>query len=173
MGRPKKASATIDTVEQANAALHSLLCAQVELEKYVGAADLARAAATAKYETAIDGQRERIADLTLQLQTFYMANYKALETEGRKSVQLTYGVLGRRMGKPTLKPLNRSWTWAAVKVKLREAWAGKFFRAVEPEVDKDLIKADLTAEQLRDVGLKVEQDEAFFVEVDRSKLGDL
>jgi len=86
MARPKKASVEIESIDQANEALRALLVAEVELEKHVGATDLARAAATAKYEAQIDACKERIADLKLQLQTWYMGRTKELETGGRKSV---------------------------------------------------------------------------------------
>lgn len=170
MARPKKASATLESIEDANRALHALLIAEVELEKQQGAMDLERAAATTKYEKKIDEQRAAIADLTQQLQTWYMAHHKDLETDGLKSVKLAYGVIGRRIGNPTLKPLNRSWTWGAIGVKLRSIYNARFFKAQEPEIDRGLVRAELTAEQLAAVGLKVEQEERFYVETDRSVL---
>ena len=84
MARPKKASATLETVEQAEQALKALLIADVELEKYKGAADIARAAATSAYETQIDASRERAADLRLQLQNWYMGGLKELERDGQE-----------------------------------------------------------------------------------------
>jgi len=61
----------------------------------------------------IDTHKAAIADLTLQLQTFYMANHKELERDGRKSVRLAYGVIGRRLGQPTLK-MSRLRKWPAL-----------------------------------------------------------
>lgn len=173
MARPKKTSVELASIEDANQAIRALLGAEVELEKQQGAMDLARAAATAKYEKAIDAQKTAIADLTLQLQNFYMARTGELEKAGRKSIQLAYGVIGRRLGQPVIKPLNRSWTWAAIAVQLRSIYRDRFFHPpAEPRPDKEKLRKDLTVDELHKVGLKVEQDENFFVETDRTTLGE-
>jgi|GEM_PF-3560857 len=172
MGRPKKATAELTSIEDANRALHALLLAEVELEKQSGALDLARAAASAKFEKPIDAQRAAIADLTLQLQTYYMAHHKDLEKNGSKSIRLAFGVIGRRLGQPVLKPLNRAWTWGSIAVKLRSIYNARYFHPpAEPKPDKDLIRQELNEDQLAACGLKTEQDENFFVETDRSTIG--
>ena len=174
MARRRKASVELASLEDANRAIRELLQAEVELEKYQGALDLARASVTAKFEPSIDAAKSRVNDLTVQLQTWYMANLKDLEKGGKKSVQLAYGVVGRRLGNATLKPLNRAWTWASIAVKLQTLFGKKYFHEpAEPKPDKDRIKAELTPDQLKDCGLKVEQEENFFTETDRTKLGDL
>jgi phage host-nuclease inhibitor protein Gam len=170
MARPRKTTREIESLAEAQDALRDLLGAEIELEKYASAADLARAAAASKYEADIDRAKARIADITLQLQNFYMGHTKELEKDGRKSVQLLYGVIGRRVTPPALKPLNRAWTWKAIGVALREAYRGRFFRQAEPEIDKDLVKAQLSEDELKAVGLKVEQEDKFYVETDRSTL---
>jgi phage host-nuclease inhibitor protein Gam len=161
----------VSSINEANDALHALLLAEVELEKQQGAMDLARAAASSRFEGAINTQKERVADLKLQLQTWYMANFKDIDEAGQKSAKLHYGTVGRRLGNPTLKPLHRSWTWAGIAIKLRSVYNARFFREAEPEIDKQMVRAELNAEQLAAVGLKVEQDEAFYVETDRTTLG--
>jgi phage host-nuclease inhibitor protein Gam len=171
LARPKKATAELASIEDANSALHALLMAEVELEKQQGAMDLARAKASADYEEPIDKQKARIADLTLQLQLWYMANYRTLEEGDLKSKKLHYGTVGRRLSHPALKPLTRAWTWAAIAVKIRSVYNARFFRAVDPEIDKELIRAELTEEQLATVGLKVKQDEDFYAKTDRTALG--
>lgn len=171
MARPKKPTAELVSIEDANGALHALLLAEVELEKQQGAMDLARAKASADYEVPIDKQKARIGELKTQLQAWYMANFKTLEEGGLKSKKLHYGTVGRRLGNPALKPKTRAWTWSAIGVRLREVYNARFFRAVEPEIDKGLVRAELNDEQLAAVGLKVEQHEDFYVETDRTALG--
>jgi phage host-nuclease inhibitor protein Gam len=173
MGRPKKASVELSSIEDANRALRALLLAEVELERQVGALDIARAEATSKFEKPIDKQKAVIADLTLQLQTWYMSNHDELERDGAKSLRLTFGVIGRRLGRPSLKPLNRSWTWASIAVKLRSVYSSRFFHAPEePKIDRERARQELTIPQLKDCGLRVDQEETFFVETDRSTLGE-
>lgn len=170
-GRPKAASAELLTEAQANEALRQLLQVTVELEKQQGQLDLARASATTKFEGGIDKQKTLIADLETQLQTWFLA-YGNPEA-GRKSVALAYGVIGQRTGQPVLKPLNRAWTWKAIGTKLQSVYGARFFHKPKgPEPDKDLLRAELDVEQLKAVGLKVEQEERFYVELDRSSLGD-
>ena len=174
MARPRKASVELLTVDDANAAMRKLLQAEVELEKRQGALDLARAAATAKLEKSIDEAKAEVNDLVVQLQTWYMGNTKELEKAGKKSFQLTYGIVGRRLGQSALKPLNRAWTWESIAVKLRTIYKSKFFHEpAAPKVDKDLVKATLSDDELTECGLKVEQDETFYAEPDRAKLGEL
>jgi len=174
MARPKKITRQIQSVEEANAAMKALILAEVELEKVRGAMDLARAAATAQYEGQMDAAKVKYSDLFEALQGWYMGNHKALEMPGRKSVDMLYGVLGRRKGNQTLKLLNRSWTWGAVAVCLRQKFSDTFFHEPKPpEIDKERVREDLTEDQLKAVGLKVEQEERFYAELDRLKAGVL
>ena len=94
----------------------------------------------------------------------------------RKSVVLLSGVLGYRTGTPKLALLSRTWTWIKVVCALKGAGLQTFVRLKE-EVDKEgLLAAHSTATnkvasagQLQTVGLKVVQEETFFVEPDLSK----
>jgi phage host-nuclease inhibitor protein Gam len=168
MARPKKTTAELNDVQDANAAMRRLLMYTVELEKQQGAMDLARAAATKEFEPSMDALKVRIADLELQLQNYYLVHKPA----DRKSIELAYGVIGTRTGNPTLKPLNRSWTWDAIAIKLREAFGKKFFHEAKPPApDKDKIKEQLDADQLKAMGMKIERNEDFYAELDRTKLG--
>ena len=47
---------------------------------------------------------------------------------------------------------------------LRERFGDRFLRLADPEIDKDLVKSELTSEQLGDCGLRLDQDERFFAE---------
>lgn len=174
MARPRKGSAELTTSEDANLALRALLEAQVELEKLQGALDLARAEATARFEKRIDEWKAKAGDLEVQLQNWYMANAKELEKGGKRSVQLHYGVIGRRLGAPALKVLNRAWTWTSILVRLKSLYGDRFLhKPPEPKIDRDLIKKELTADELAECGLKVEQEENFYAEPDRARLAEM
>ena len=47
---------------------------------------------------------------------------------------------------------------------LREKFGDRFLRTRDPEVDKDLVKAELPAAELGVYGLKLDQDETFYAE---------
>lgn len=170
MGRPRKASAVLRTSEECNDAMRRLGLAQIEREKWQGALDLAISEAKKKYEARIAAAEAQAKDLEMQLQQWYLGHVEEYERDGRRSVALLYGVMGRRTSPPALKLLNKSWTWAAVLAKLRDKFGGKFLRLREPEVDKDQVKQELAPERLREFGLRLEQEEVFYAEPDRTKL---
>ena len=92
------------------------------------------------------------------------------EFVARKSVEFPAGKVGFRTGTPKLKTLT-GWTFARVLEKLQGlAWGAAFVR-IKSEVDKEGIIAaysgqSLQPAELREIGVKVEQDEAFFIEPD-------
>jgi phage host-nuclease inhibitor protein Gam len=84
----------------------------------------------------------------------------------RKSIDLVQGIIGFRTGTPKLVPLNRRWTWEKILTAL-QTYLPAFLRD-RPEIDKASILAQrdepLIKETLPLVGLKVVQDEEFYVE---------
>lgn len=87
-----------------------------------------------------------------------------------KSLVLESGRLGFRTGTPKLALHSRAWTWDKV-LSAVERILPAFVRN-KPEVDKEAIlnQRDELAEFLPMVGLKVAQDESFFVEPDLTNL---
>lgn len=88
--------------------------------------------------------------------------------KGRKSLEMTSGILGFRTGTPSLKLFSRAFTWDKVIDLISQAWRTSYIRTKE-EVAKDVILADyaantITSDNLRTMGLKVDQAESFFVE---------
>ena len=164
MGRPKKL-AELQSVEDCTRAMGDLLSAATDIEVLTAERDLAVASASATFETRLDDARTRKADAETALERYYYAHITEIEAAGVKHCQLANGVIGRRMHPPKLMPLNRKWTWKAICAAVRGAWGLKYFHpAKEPEIDKDLVKASLTDEQLRGVGLKVDSEETFYAE---------
>jgi phage host-nuclease inhibitor protein Gam len=86
-----------------------------------------------------------------------------------KSITWPAGKFGFRTGTPKLAPLSRKWTWASilsVLCGLSKPWIRK-----TPEIDKEQILADYAKKSTTDAelaayGLKVTQDESFFIEPD-------
>jgi len=169
MARPRKTSETLDSIDECQEAMRCLKLAAIEQERLEGARDVKVTRITEEYAADIALQVTARANVELALQNYYMAHLEELEKDGKKSVQLTHGVMGRRLGTPALRLLNKSWTWEVVLARLGEAWGKRFIRMADPEPDKAAIKkADLTADQLKVVGLKIEQGENFYAEPDRT-----
>ena len=107
---------------------------------------------------------ERLAVLVPQAAAWAEANPDAF---GRaKSLDLLHAVIGWRTNTPSLKPLS-GWTWARVLEKLKGLPLLASYIRVKEEPNKQALIADrdvIGADTLRSVGLRVVQDEEFFVE---------
>lgn len=114
-----------------------------------------------KYEGRIDGLAKQIEQKSGLLQQW--AEAAPEEFGGKKSIDFLHGRLGFRTGNPALKTLS-GWTFKRV----LEVIDRTFIRTKE-ELDKELVlaahaRSELDDKALRSVGLRVVQDEAFFVE---------
>ena len=108
---------------------------------------------------------EAIADKSDALRTWAQANPDEF-SRGKKSISLLSGTLGFRTGTPKLALLSRTWDWEKVLGHVQQLLPDYIRRT--PQLDKEAIlnRRDELAIQLAlpHVGLKVVQDEAFFVE---------
>lgn len=85
----------------------------------------------------------------------------------RKSIEMTHGTVGFRTGQPALKTVA-GWTWARVLELLSERYV-----RVRRDPDKEKLLADreaIGADGLRKLGLRVVQEESFFVEPKRESV---
>src|SRR5581483_12979 len=98
---------------------------------------------------------------------------ETLERDGRRSLQLYWGVIGRRLSPPSLRLLNKSWTWSAVMARLRDRFGARYLRVKEPEVDKEAVKSEIAPERLKEFGLRLESEEQFFAEPNRDRASEL
>lgn len=128
--------------------------------------DAAVTAARARYETTLANTEARIDSLTEQVRDWALANPE--EFGKKKSLEMTHGVIGFRTGMPKLKTLS-GFTFARVLHQLRSVKWGAAFIRVKEEADKEsLISAftskNISASELREIGVRVDQEESFFVE---------
>jgi hypothetical protein len=165
MGRVKKdGGIQLRSVEDCGAAMEDLLLAQLQLEGLVADRDAAVAKAAETYKPSIDAALEMAAALEGALKGYYYAHLAEMEAGGGKHFQLPNGVMGRRDNPAKLAPLNRNWTWAAIKVRVRELFDADYFHEPkEPELDKERLKT-LPEEELKNVGLKLVAEETFYCE---------
>jgi phage host-nuclease inhibitor protein Gam len=93
------------------------------------------------------------------------ADRNAVEFGARKSLSMTHGDVGWRIGNPTLKPLS-GWTWDRVLEKLRAGGFMMKYLRVKQEVNKELILSDRNelGESMKSIGVRVVQAETFFIE---------
>lgn len=117
----------------------------------------------AHYEGDLAAQSESLEEKMEHARTWSEANPQ--EFGASRSIQTVHGTLGWRMGGPSLRTLT-GWTWDRVKETLIAANAVGYIR-VKEEVNKQNLLADrdsLGADKLREIGVRVVQEESFFVE---------
>jgi phage host-nuclease inhibitor protein Gam len=171
LARPKKATVILGSIEECGEVMKRLLLATLTRERLENTQEQQRALVMQSFDSPIANAIEEEKELTAQLQQYYVTHLAEVEADGkRRSVQLAYGTMGRRWTPPALKPRNKSFTWAAIKALLRALNnSDRFFLPPkEPEINKELVKKDLSEEALAKCGLKLEQDEEFFIELDRT-----
>lgn len=118
-----------------------------------------------RYQEALAKYTTALGEKTETLRAWAEAN--PAEFRGLKTLQLTHGDLGWRIGQPTLKTLA-GWTWDRVLEKIKSdlvRWSG--FLRIKEEVNKQAIlneRETLAPETLRALGVRVIQEEGFFVD---------
>lgn len=83
-----------------------------------------------------------------------------------RSIEMLHGVIGWRLNTPSLKALS-GWTWELVLKALQKVPRFASYVRTKEKVNKQALLADreaIGADSLRSVGLRVIQEEEFFVE---------
>jgi phage host-nuclease inhibitor protein Gam len=85
----------------------------------------------------------------------------------KRCLACTHATIGFRITPPKVERASRKWTWAEISSKLSDlAWGRRYLRQPAPEVNKEALLADraeLAPAELRKVGLKIVQEERFFI----------
>ena len=153
------------TRDQADSFVSQITQLTIERNHLIAEMDEEIATARSRYETTLGNLTARIESRTEILRDWALANPE--EFGSKKSIIFTQGVIGFRAGTPKLKTLA-GWTFARVLNELIEQKVKAFIRTKQ-EVDKEVIIAAHSANEignsdLKPFGLKVDQDESFFVD---------
>jgi len=117
----------------------------------------------AQYEPAVVALETQRGQRALAAEKFATEHRDELLAGKAKSAESPLAIFGFRLGQPTLKTLNRAWTWDRVLEELSARGLSRFIR-VKREPDKEALKQHLPPEQLAAVGCRIDQTETFFVE---------
>lgn len=152
---------------------------RAEVESYVGAIREAKIEEQALLAEREQHRKKIDAEFAPELET--LAEHIAFGVEAvrawaeahpdefakRKSIEFTHGTIGFRTGTPKVVLLNRKWNWEMVLDSLNTTLPEFVRTKLEPDKDA-IIKTWTTDESMRapfnEHGLKVVQDESFFVE---------
>jgi phage host-nuclease inhibitor protein Gam len=84
-----------------------------------------------------------------------------------RAIVSPHATIGFRAGPPRLERASRRWTWSRIAHTLATLpWGRRYLRLPPPEVDRDLLLADLATlspTDLRTAGIRVVQGDQFFL----------
>lgn len=164
MKRIKSKSPVIKTREEIEALVGDIARLKTYQQQTTALMDERITEVRAEYEQQLGDAEAELAPMVEAVRTWAEANPEAFGKH--KSLDLLHGVIGWRIGMPTLKTLS-GWTWDRVLEKLKTSYPGLTFIRTKEEVDKASILAQretLLDGDLRQMGVRVVQNEAFFIE---------
>lgn len=159
-----KPNATIETKLQFEATVDEICKLQLDREALVIDRDRLIASIQEEHNPRIEQISESISAKLLMCEK-YATTHKDSLFGKFKSAASNLGLFGFRTGNPKLVLLNRKWKWTDVINALKGIGRTDLIRTKE-EPDKDAIKK-LTDAELASIGLRIEQDEPFFIEPKR------
>ena len=140
-------------------------------KKTVAALDKELTAIREKYREKLEDM-EQYAELKLEIIQAYCTENKKVLFGTVRHIETIHGNIGFRLGTPKLKTLPK-WNWEKVLDKLKTVLPDYVRTKSEP--DKEAIIRDrlteVVAPHLNDVGLYVDQDETFYVEMKTEENG--
>jgi len=165
-----KPEADIATRAEFETVLDNIANAQLERDALVLERDNELLQIREEFDPKINAMNDRMNALLLRAERFAAIHRDELfgKLKSSATALTTYGF---RLGNPILKLLNRKWSWEQVLEALKAKSLVQFVIAKETP-DKDAMKTQLDDAQLAEVGCRIDQAEAFFVEPKRDAIAD-
>jgi len=113
-----------------------------------------------------DARKEKIV-IEQDIEVFCRSN--KVEFEKARSKDFVHGSIGFRFNTPKVGVLNKKYTIKTAMELIKRIFEGKYVRTKE-EINKELILADYAEKKIDDeklaaVGLKIDQDETFYIAI--------
>lgn len=163
MTKAEKMQAARMTRDQVEDVLRRMCEAQIRVDVMTAELNARIVAARQAFEEDLAADDDLLKELKAELQAWADANQEQFGE--RKSIQMVHGMLRYQTGQPTLKTV-RGATWEKALARIK-ALCPAYVRTKE-EADKEALLADrkiIGAEELRELGLMVEQAERFHVDL--------
>lgn len=150
-----------------DAAVNQCAELEVELRSLTASQDKELQIIREKYGPAIQAAENKRDALLHAACTYASMHQDEVLENGNRSGHSEKARFGFRLGQPTLVLLSKKFTWKAVVAAVKdkgEEFAQKYLTTPDPKPNKDRMKAELTDAELAEVGCRIEQTDAFFVE---------
>jgi phage host-nuclease inhibitor protein Gam len=161
-----KSTASIDTRAQFESTVDEICKLQLDREQLVTDRDRLLADVREEHEPRIEAIGQEISAKLVLCEKFATVHRETLFGK-LKSAASSLATFGFRTGNPKLVLLNRKWKWDDVLVALKGKERADLIRRKE-EADKEALKK-LPEDELAGFGLRIDQDETFFIEPKRDE----
>jgi phage host-nuclease inhibitor protein Gam len=159
-----KSTATITSQNQFESTVDAICKLQLDREQLVTLRDRLLAEIMEEHNPKIESISTEISAKLVLCEKYATTHRESLFGK-LKSAASSLGMFGFRTGNPKLVLLNRKWKWNDVLEALKSLGKTDLIR-VKEEPDKDALKK-LDDAELAAIGLRIDQDEAFFIEPKR------
>lgn len=154
---------SIATREEFERIVNEIATHSVEIRRKEAQRDESLQRTRAVFAPGLQQLSERRQLLALAAEKYAEEHREELLPGKAKSAETSLATFGFRTGMPTLKTLAK-WTWEKVLAAITVAKREEFIRR-EPEVNKEALHAAHNAgERLEPLGVRVAQEESFFIE---------
>jgi phage host-nuclease inhibitor protein Gam len=165
--RIKLETTLITTRAEMEALIGQIAQHQLKLNEWTTQMDQEIVAVRKNYEGELD-RLTRAIQVCTELAKAWADSHPEEFPANKKSIDFVHATVGFRTGTPKVIQLKKSLTWKKIIALLQKfTWSRQYIRQ-EPSVDKESILADrktLTEDQLKSVGLKIDQAESFFIDL--------
>lgn len=168
--RQKLSTPAIQTRAEMEGLVGDICAATIKQDSLLAAMDDELQIVRARYEASL-AEVSKSLDAGLALAQDWAEAHPS-EFGKQKSIEMLHGVVGWRTGTPKAKTLA-GWTWDRVlSVIVSIPKFAKRYARISEEVNKEALIADrelLAPEELREIGVRIVQDETFFVQPKREE----
>lgn len=152
------------TIADYEATIDSIADLTVQRDKAQAKLDRAILDVREKYGAALENINNMITAKLAQAEQYASRNRESLLPDDAKSAETGKARWGWRLGNPTLVLLSRKFTWKSICGKIKDMGMVAYLKTADPKPDKDRLKAELTDDQLASIGLRIDQQESYWVE---------
>ena len=166
MKKPKIIPCIITSRESLEATVADVVKLKLQAAELTAAMEQEIAAVQERHKRGILATSHQIDAKEAGIYVYCQANRATLFSQ-KKSIDLLLATVGFETNPPSVEKLAKKDTWTSIAARLANLdWGQAYIVEPDPEISKTKLIADrakLTAEQLKQVGIAITQEEQFFI----------